>query len=94
MTAEKFIVTVQIHDCKLCGRPPEFEYRIVDAEWGGPIIHFARYRGIVYWGKMFAKKKLFAPVRFVSVKLLNLLYRVIHSHPVYKSFFENLRKVE
>ena len=52
------------------------------------------YRGIIYWGKMFAKKKLFAPVRFVCVKLLNLLYRVIYSHPAYKSFFENLRKVE
>ena len=42
MTVEKFMVTVHIRYCKLCGRPPEFQYRIVDTEWGGPIIHFAR----------------------------------------------------
>ena len=42
MTTEKFFMPVHIRYCKLCGMPPEFQYRTVDIEWGGPLIHFAR----------------------------------------------------
>jgi len=59
-------------------------------------IHYRNkdYRSMVHAVILILKRRVFGPVRWASENALSVLNNIIHNHPVYKSFFENLRKVE
>lgn len=40
--SEKVMRQVFIYYCKVCGCQPEFQHRIIDIEWGGPMVFLAR----------------------------------------------------
>ena len=40
--SEKVMRQVFIYNCKACGCQPEFQHRIIDTEWGGPMVFLSR----------------------------------------------------